>query len=138
MQAAVAVDETVLQRALFRGDQVPAGGQLVFAGLQLADGAGGAQTALDQLDALFPAVSGASAQAVVVAPEGSVVTDASIRDQIETLQDALAEVDGVDSVLGPFDEFADGQGVKSLGLEDVVPAAPTPEERSSILDLFRR
>ncbi len=67
------------------------------------------QTALDQLDALFPAVSGASAQAVVVAPEGSVVTDASIRDQIETLQRALAEVDGVDSVLGPFDEFADGQ-----------------------------
>lgn len=67
------------------------------------------QTALDQLDALFPAVSGASAQAVVEAPEGAAVTDASIRDQIATLQDALAEVDGVDSVLGPFDEFADGQ-----------------------------
>ena len=67
------------------------------------------QIALDQLDALFPAVSGASAQAVVVAPEGSAVTDAGIRDQIATLQDALTEVDGVDSVLGPFDEFADGQ-----------------------------
>jgi penicillin-binding protein 1A len=37
-----------------------------------------------------------------------------------------------------FDEFAGGQGVKSLGLEDVIPAPPTPEERSSILDLFRR
>ena len=67
------------------------------------------QIALDQLDALFPAVSGASAQAVVVAPEGSAVTDAGVRDQIATLQDALTEVDGVDSVLGPFDEFADGQ-----------------------------
>ncbi len=67
------------------------------------------QVALDQLDALFPAVSGASAQAVVVAPEGSDVTDADIRDQIDTLERALTTVDGVDSVLGPFDEFADGQ-----------------------------
>ncbi|MBX9719140.1 MAG: MMPL family transporter, partial [Microbacteriaceae bacterium] len=67
------------------------------------------QVALDQLDALFPAVSGASAQAVVVAPEGSIVTDAGIRDEIDALERALIGVDGVDSVLGPFDEFADGQ-----------------------------
>ncbi|UTT61690.1 MMPL family transporter [Microcella humidisoli] len=67
------------------------------------------QVALDQLNALFPAVSGASAQAVVVAPEGAAVTDAGIRDQIDTLERALIGVDGVDSVLGPFDEFADGQ-----------------------------
>jgi penicillin-binding protein 1A len=37
-----------------------------------------------------------------------------------------------------FDEFGGGAGVRSLGLEDVVPQPPTPEERSSILDLFRR
>jgi penicillin-binding protein 1A len=37
-----------------------------------------------------------------------------------------------------FDEFGGGRGVKSLGLEDVVPQPPTPEERNSILDLFRR
>lgn len=67
------------------------------------------QVALDQLNALFPAVAGASAQAVVVAPEGSAVTDAGIRSQIADLERALARVDGVDSVLGPFDEFADGQ-----------------------------
>lgn len=67
------------------------------------------QIALDQLNALFPQVAGASTQAVVVAPEGSAVTDASIRDQITTLETALERVDGVDSVLGPFDEFADGQ-----------------------------
>ena len=37
-----------------------------------------------------------------------------------------------------FDEFGHGQGVKSLGLEDKVPAPPDPEERNGILDLFRR
>jgi penicillin-binding protein 1A len=37
-----------------------------------------------------------------------------------------------------FDEFGHGQGVRSLGLEDKVPEAPSPEERSGILDLFRR
>jgi penicillin-binding protein 1A len=37
-----------------------------------------------------------------------------------------------------YDEFSDGQGVASVGLEDKVPEAPDPSERSSILDLFRR
>ncbi len=37
-----------------------------------------------------------------------------------------------------FEEYAGGAGVTSLGLEDVLPAPPTTEERSSILDLFRR
>ena len=37
-----------------------------------------------------------------------------------------------------FDEFGGGRGVAALGLEDVVPKPPSPEERSSILDLFRR
>jgi penicillin-binding protein 1A len=48
--------------------------------------------------------------------------------------------DGVVNVGGDwmFDEFGHGQGVKSLGLEDKVPAAPDSEERSGILDLFRR
>jgi penicillin-binding protein 1A len=37
-----------------------------------------------------------------------------------------------------FEEFSSGQGISSVGLDDVVPQAPTEEERSSILDLFRR
>jgi penicillin-binding protein 1A len=37
-----------------------------------------------------------------------------------------------------FDEFSQGAGVRSLGLEDVLPQAPSQEERNSILDLFRR
>jgi penicillin-binding protein 1A len=38
-----------------------------------------------------------------------------------------------------FEEFAGGAGVISLGLEDPLPPQPpSPEERSSILDLFKR
>ena len=37
-----------------------------------------------------------------------------------------------------FNEYAGDAGVASLGLEDVIPPPPTTEERSSILDLFRR
>jgi len=38
-----------------------------------------------------------------------------------------------------YEEFARGAGVSSLGLEDVLsPAPPSTEERSGILDLFRR
>ena len=36
-----------------------------------------------------------------------------------------------------YDEYLGG-GVPALGLDDKVPVAPSPEERSSILDLFRR
>jgi penicillin-binding protein 1A len=37
-----------------------------------------------------------------------------------------------------FDEFSHGAGIASMGLEDKIPQPPTTEERSSILDLFRR
>lgn len=67
------------------------------------------QVALDQLNALFPQVAGASVQAVIVAPEGFLVTDESVRADIATLVDELTAAGGVETVLGPFDEFADGQ-----------------------------
>jgi penicillin-binding protein 1A len=37
-----------------------------------------------------------------------------------------------------YDEYGAGAGVRSLGLEDVIPTAPSTDERRSILDLFRR
>jgi penicillin-binding protein 1A len=37
-----------------------------------------------------------------------------------------------------YDEYTQGAGVTSLGLEDKLPAAPDEEERKSILDLFTR
>jgi penicillin-binding protein 1A len=67
---------------------------------------------------------------------------------IELMQHALRGVpvtpmtppEGVTSEGGywVFSEFAGGAGVHSLGLDEQVPQAPTTEERSSILDLFRR
>jgi len=37
-----------------------------------------------------------------------------------------------------FDEYTQGRGVSSVGLEDQVPRPATEQERSGILDLFRR
>ena len=37
-----------------------------------------------------------------------------------------------------FEEFSEGRGISSVGMEDTAPPPPTPEERSSILDLFKR
>ena len=52
----------------------------------------------------------------------------------------LLPPEGVQSSRGQwvYDEFAGGAGVRSMGLDDKVPQAPTPEERRSILDLFKR
>ncbi len=51
-----------------------------------------------------------------------------------------AEPEGLTQADGDwaFEEFANGQGVKHLGLEDKIPQPPTEEERKGILDLFRR
>ena len=37
-----------------------------------------------------------------------------------------------------LEEYAHGGGVTSVGLEDRLPTPPSEEERSSILDMFRR
>ncbi|MFO1272887.1 MAG: penicillin-binding protein 1A [Rubrivivax sp.] len=37
-----------------------------------------------------------------------------------------------------YDEYSNGRGVASVGLEDQLPPASTKEERNSILDLFKR
>ena len=51
-----------------------------------------------------------------------------------TPPEGVIQVDGDWS----FEEFSQGAGVRSLGLEDVLPPPPTTEERNSILDLFKR
>lgn len=62
------------------------------------------QEALDRLEAVFPSVAGASATAVVVAPDGESVTDSEAA--IEQMVTAIDRIDGIDSALSPFSEFA--------------------------------
>jgi penicillin-binding protein 1A len=52
----------------------------------------------------------------------------------------MAVVPGVVNLGGEwyYREYADGNGVVSLGLEDKLPVAPDEEERKGILDLFKR
>lgn len=67
------------------------------------------QDAIDQLAAVFPQTSGASAKAVVEAPDGASVESDSYRRAIAEMETELEQVDGVASVLGPFDEYAGDQ-----------------------------
>jgi RND superfamily putative drug exporter len=64
------------------------------------------QEAIDRLDAVFPQAAGASAQVVVRAPDGASVEDAPYADAIEQTTTDLADVDGVDTTLSPFSEYA--------------------------------
>lgn len=70
------------------------------------------QNALDRLDAVFPAVAGASATAVVVAPAGSSID--TEKTSVEKLVTALGGIKGVDSALSPFSEYA-GNAISSAG-----------------------
>ena len=66
------------------------------------------QAALDRLAATFPQVSGASAQVIVVAPEGGQITDPAVREAIDEATARLAAVDRVAGVVTPFDELVSG------------------------------
>jgi RND superfamily putative drug exporter len=67
-----------------------------------------AQEGIELLNRTFPQASGASAQFVVVAPEGTSVEDAPLRADIDDLVDGLADIDGVTSATSPFDEMVEG------------------------------
>ena len=64
------------------------------------------QSALDRLESVFPQVSGASAQVVSVAPDGASVSDAGYRKAIEEMAAEIRGIDGINSVITPFDEYA--------------------------------
>ena len=67
------------------------------------------QEALDRLEAVFPEVAGASAEAVYVAPEGASASDPAYQAAIERMATAIARIDGINSVTTPFDEYAGKQ-----------------------------
>lgn len=64
------------------------------------------QNALDRLEAVFPSVAGASAQVVLVAPEGGTITDDASTAVIDDLVAQIDRIPGVDSVISPFSEYA--------------------------------
>ena len=64
------------------------------------------QNALDRLEAVFPSVAGASAQVVIVAPDGDTVTSEASTAVIDDMAAELETIDHVDSVVSPFSEYA--------------------------------
>jgi len=96
------------------------------------------QNALDRLTAVFPAVAGAGVQVVVVAPDGESVND--YEDVIEEQTDAIADLDGVEAAISPFNEYA-GKAIsddESMGIISVqysgVAADVTPEMLEELQD----
>ncbi len=72
------------------------------------------QTALDRLDAVFPSVAGASAQAIIVAPKGGAIGDAAVTAAIKKMDAKIATIDGIDSVISPFSKYA-GNAISDNG-----------------------
>ena len=64
------------------------------------------QEALDRLSAVFPQVAGASVQVVSEAPDGASVNDADVRAAIEEQATAIEKIDGVETVVTPYNEYA--------------------------------
>ncbi|WP_369370227.1 MMPL family transporter [Promicromonospora sp. Populi] len=79
------------------------------------------QEALDRLAATFPQVSGASAQVIVVAPEGGSINDAAMRTAIEDGVEELGDVSQVEVVTSPYD--------------DQMPASVSDDERATLLTI---
>nr|BFF19870.1 hypothetical protein GCM10025730_33910 [Promicromonospora thailandica] len=79
------------------------------------------QAALDRLAATFPQVSGASAQVIVVAPEGGTINDGAMRSAIEDGVENLGDVSQVEVVTSPFD--------------DQMPASVSDDERATLLTI---
>ena len=79
------------------------------------------QNALDRLATTFPQVSGASAQVIVVAPEGGSIKDEPMRSAITDGVEALGDVSQVEVVTSPFDEQ--------------MPASISDDERATLLTI---
>jgi len=99
------------------------------------------QAALDRLAATFPQVSGASAQIIVVAPEGGQVTEPAIRDAVEATSENIAALEGVSSVVTPYDELVSGTtsddgraGLVTIQLEGASTTV-TDETKDSLAEL---
>lgn len=66
----------------------------------------GSQDTIDLLAEVFPSAAGAQVQVVYKAPDGASVDEQQYRDAIEATGSAIEKVDGVNTVIGPFSEYA--------------------------------
>ncbi|WP_300265231.1 efflux RND transporter permease subunit [Microbacterium sp.] len=66
------------------------------------------QDGLEQLSRSFPQVSGTNAQFIVVAEDGSRVTDDDYRESIEDSVGEIEDLEGVLAVTSPYDEMVEG------------------------------
>ncbi len=64
------------------------------------------QNAFNRLEAVFPSFAGASAQVVLVAPDGERLDSAANRAVIQELSETFETQPGVNNATTPFDEFA--------------------------------
>lgn len=79
------------------------------------------QEALDRLAATFPQVSGASAQVIVVAPDGGTINDDAMRTAVEDGVADLEDVSQVEVVTSPYD--------------DLMPASVSDDEQATLLTI---
>ena len=94
------------------------------------------QQALDRLNAVFPSVAGASAEAVVVAPAGSTVQNE--KAVIESMVAAIKAVPGIDSATSPFDQYAGNAISKDNGMAIIrvqFPGASSDVTAATLTDL---
>ncbi|MFC5928664.1 MMPL family transporter [Cryobacterium melibiosiphilum] len=64
------------------------------------------QDSIDKLAAVFPSAAGAAVQVVYETPAGASVTDPVYQAAIEAMGTAMEGVDGVDTVILPYSEYA--------------------------------
>lgn len=67
------------------------------------------QQALDRLEAVFPQVAGAAAEAVYVAPDGASIASPVYKQAMERMAAAIREIPEINSVTTAFDEYAGKQ-----------------------------
>ncbi|MEG1392049.1 MAG: MMPL family transporter, partial [Aurantimicrobium sp.] len=85
------------------------------------------QKALDSLYTTFPQVSGASAQIIVVAADGQLITDPAYKDALNNAADDMATLPQIDNATSPFNERINGAISKNdkAGLLNIQFSGPT-------------
>ena len=95
------------------------------------------QAALDQLKMTFPEAADASAQLLIIAPEGSSLREPALREKVEEGFALLEELPFVNGVQSPYNEHIDGRitpdghaalaGVRVAGTMSTFPASQREE-----------